>query len=208
MSREGADATRITLIQRLADGDAAAWDEAESLYRPLISKWLRRHNLQSGDVDDLTQEVMVVLVRDGTQFDHNGRVGAFRKWLRLTTVNVARNYLRRHGPLHGAGGTQFLNALNLLEDESSEISRIFDREHNHLVLNQLLDAVAGQVETITLTIFRRHVLDEVSSEQTAAELGVSVASVHTAKSRVLRRLRTLAADWIDDLSLTPHGNEA
>ena len=48
-------------------------------------------------------------------------------------------------------------------------------------------------------IFKRNVLDEVSAQDVAKELGVSVASVHTAKSRIMRRLRETAADLIDEL---------
>jgi RNA polymerase sigma-70 factor (ECF subfamily) len=45
------------------------------------------------------------------------------------------------------------------------------------------------VEPTTLAAFRRVALDEVSPEQAADELGLSVAAVWLAKSRVLNRLR-------------------
>ena len=88
------DRTRLTLIERISGGQEDAWVEVDGIYRPLIHGWLSRYRLQSNDAEDITQEVLSVLVRQIGSFHHNGRTGAFRNWLRSTTVNVARSHLR------------------------------------------------------------------------------------------------------------------
>ena len=191
--------TRITLLQQIASGNSVAWNEAEELYRPLIAKWLRMQGLPPGETDDLTQEVMLVLVRRAEDFEHNGRVGAFRAWLRQTTANVARNYVRQRKLPQADGSSQFQQVLDQLAVDTSEVSRVFDVEHDRMIIQRLLNTISEQIKPVNLEIFKRNVLDEVSAQDVAKELGVSVASVHTAKSRIMRRLRETAADLIDEL---------
>src|SRR5262249_61383166 len=100
-------------------------------YRPLIFHWLRRYDLQASDAEDIAQEVMSVVVRRVGEFDHNGRVGAFRHWLRTVTVHTARNFLGRHAHRPEAtGSSAFLEMLGQLEQPDSDISRPFDRQHD------------------------------------------------------------------------------
>lgn len=187
--------TRLTLIQRISNDETGAWTEVDSIYGPLIRGWLGRYHLQPADVDDLTQEVLKVLVAEIGKFDHNGRVGAFRNWLRTTTVNVARNTLRKRGT-PGGGGTGFQVAMAALEDPNSELSREFDDQHNQHVVKFLLKDIESDFKPQTMAIFKMHVVDEISVNETAERFGVSRASVHTAKSRVLRKLRERAGDLL------------
>ncbi len=55
-------ATR-SLLERLADGhQSPAWTEFVRLYTPLFQYWIRPHLLQSADVDDVVQDVLVVVL--------------------------------------------------------------------------------------------------------------------------------------------------
>lgn len=56
-------AARLSLIEELVRGDDHAWRESCAEYRPLISRWLGRNQLQQADIEDLTHEVMCVVVR-------------------------------------------------------------------------------------------------------------------------------------------------
>jgi RNA polymerase sigma-70 factor, ECF subfamily len=79
--------TSATLLERLNDrSDSAAWRRLVDLYSPLTNGWLRRHGASADDAEDLTQEVLGVIVREVSRFKHNGRVGAFRTWLRTIAI--------------------------------------------------------------------------------------------------------------------------
>ena len=65
------------------------------------------------------------------------------------------------------------------------------------MLHCLLDLVEEEFEPITLRAFRRLALDGVSGAEAARELGLSVAAVYVAKSRVLQRIRQEAEGLID-----------
>ncbi len=60
---------------------------------------------------------------------------------------------------------------------------------------------AGEFEEKTVSAFRRLTLEKASAQTVASELGLTVAAVYMAKSRVLRRLRELAADLVGEETL-------
>jgi RNA polymerase sigma-70 factor (ECF subfamily) len=90
------------------------------LYTPLIRDWLRRYGVLDSDRDDLTQEVMQVLVRELPNFRHDLRPGAFRRWLRNVTVNRSRVFWRdRHPHPVPSGDSDLGHVLDQLEDPNS-----------------------------------------------------------------------------------------
>lgn len=192
--------TRITLLQRLGEGDVDAWNELYQVYCPLMTNWLRRFSLSNEDIEDLTQEIMTVVARQIGEFEHNGLMGAFRSWLRTTAANLARNHLRKK-KIVASGSMSLMKMLDQLQDSSSSIAQQFDREHDRYVVRRLLERASAQFAPQTMAIFRMHVIRGVSARDTAARVGVSAVSVHTAKSRVLRWLRQHAADWGSELYL-------
>jgi RNA polymerase sigma-70 factor (ECF subfamily) len=191
--------TSLSLLQRTrALSDAGAWKRLVDLYQPLIHGWLRRSQVPPQDADDLTQEVLALLVQEVPHFVHNGQTGAFRHWLKTITVNRMRAFWRagRCRSL-ATGDSDFLHTLDEIEDADGEMSRLWDREHDDHVLRRLLELMASEFEPTTLQAFRRVALDGVSAEEVAAELSLSAGAVYVAKSRVLRRLREEAQGLID-----------
>jgi RNA polymerase sigma factor (sigma-70 family) len=183
--------TSLSLLERLrTQPDAGTWRRLVDLYTPLIRHWLRRHGVAPQDADDLTQDVLAVLVRELPRFEHDGRPGAFRCWLRTVTVHRVRDFWRRRQARPVAtGASDFLKMLDQLEDPYSALSRQWDEEHDRHVARRLLELLEPQFEPNTWRAFRRVVLDGVKASVAAAELSVSVNAVLLAKSRILRRLR-------------------
>jgi RNA polymerase sigma-70 factor (ECF subfamily) len=183
--------TSVSLLQRLRTApDAASWQRLVDLYSPLVQGWLRRHFVQLQDAEDLTQEVLGVLVRELKHFEHNQRPGAFRAWLRTITVNGRRSQWRnRQGKAEATGDSAVAKQLDQLEDPRSGLSQLWDQQHDRHVMARLLDMIACEFNATTWQAFERHVLDEEPASFVAAALGVSVNVVLLAKSRILRRLR-------------------
>lgn len=187
--------TRITLLKRLADGEALAWTDFDALYRPLLRNWLRSSHLSAADVEDLSQEVLVFVMNNVADFRHNARTGAFRKWLRLSTVNIARNYMRRHAKEKLLAASDFAALLDNLADPNSDISQAFDLDHRRYMLRHMMDEVSDMFQPKTMDIFRMYVLEEASVADTAALHEVTDAAVYIAKSRVMQRLRECSQAW-------------
>jgi len=191
--------TSATLLERLNDrSDSVAWRRLVDLYSPLINDWLHRHGVSAEDAEDLTQEVLEVVVREVSRFRHNGRAGAFRTWLRTITINCLRQSWRsRRSRVQATGSPDITVMLDQLEDPASDLSRLWDRDHDQHVLQRLLELIEPDFQPATWRAFRRQVIDGASAETVAAELGLTVNAVLIAKSRVLSHLRRNAQGLVD-----------
>lgn len=192
-------ATSASLLDRIrASPTADSWQHLVGIYEPLVRGWLRQRVLPEHDVDDVTQEVMAVVVRRLSEFEHNGRVGAFRNWLKTITVNCLRDYWKRgkHRPL-ATGQSNVQDILSQLADPGSELSRQWDLDHDRYVARRLLEMLRSEFEPRTWQAFQRTALEGASASDVAAELGLTTNAVFIARSRVLARLRQEAAELID-----------
>jgi RNA polymerase sigma-70 factor (ECF subfamily) len=193
------DATSVSLLERARGGVDRAWDRLVDLYQPLVYSTLRAQGLPHHAAEDVTQDVLLVVLRELKAFAHPGAAGAFRGWLRAITANRARAYWKagKHRPAT-PGGPDFQAAVEQLADSDSELSRRWDREHDEHVVRRLLVLLEGEFEPKTLQAFRRQVLDGQPAERAAAELGLSVGAAYVAKSRVLARLRAEAGGLLGE----------
>jgi RNA polymerase sigma factor (sigma-70 family) len=183
--------TSHSLLDQARDRHPGAWDRLVALYSPLLEVWLTAAGLQPADRDDLKQRVLEVLVRQLPDFEHPGRPGAFRAWLRGITLNLLREFWRaRPGPEAAA-------RLDQISDPHAALSDLWDEQHDRHVLNALMDLVRPEFTEATWRAFRRQALDGAPARAVAAELGLSVNAVLIAKSRVLARLCQQAQGLVD-----------
>lgn len=189
--------TSSTLLLRVRDtGDHPAWSRLVALYTPLLHAWVRRAGVLPQDADDLVQEVLLALAREMPAFRYDRTKGTFRGWLRTVLTNRVR-YGRRAGRGRGPAETDAGIDLDALEDPASELSRVWDEEHDRHVAAGLLDAVRHEFGGTVWSAFIRVVTGGEKPAEVAADLGLSVDSVYQARSRVLARLRREAAGLLD-----------
>lgn len=183
--------TSATLLARLRDArDDDAWSRLNDLYTPLIRSWAVRLGVRGSDADDLTQDVLAVVVRRFPEFVHPERPGAFRGWLRAIAANCAREAWRaKKVSPRAPGGTDFGSYLARLEDPADDLSREWDRQHDVYVTRRLLERIKADFEPKTWELFQGFVLEGRPAEQVAAAAGTTLNAVYIAKSRVLARLR-------------------
>jgi len=187
--------TSKSLLLRAGAGDGVAWERLVGLYQPMIRAWLLRHLVHSQEADDLTQDVLAVVVRELARFAHAGRAGSFRGWLRTITVNRAREFWRTGRCRPRAG--DFGEVLDQLADPDSPLTATWDKEHDAHVLRRVLGLLESEFEANTVRAFRRLVFDGQKAADVAAELNMTLAAIYGAKSRVLQRLRQEAEGLID-----------
>lgn len=194
------ETTNLTLLGQAARGSDASWVRLERLYRPFMTGWFMSKGIHQADAEDLSQDVLAVLVKELPGFQHSGNTGAFRTWLRNICLFRYQGYQRKK-QLRGApmGGTEFQKQMNEVA-ESAETQN-WEREHDRHVLAHLLEQLSSEFEEKTVVAFRRLTLEKAAAQTVASELGLTVAAVYMAKSRVLRRLRELAADLVGEETL-------
>lgn len=189
--------TSLSLLERVRTGaDPQSWSNLVALYTPWLEELLRRGDVPAGDRDDLKQDVLVVVYREIDRFEHNGQVGAFRRWLRNIALNRLRNY-RRQQRNHA---DRFVGAeLDGLPDRLGGDEAVWEREHDEFIMKELLKQAEPSFTQSTWKAFCLQVLHEWDVARTAAELGISVNAALLAKSRVLQHLRREAQGILDDI---------
>ncbi len=186
-----------------SDPQSEAWFRFFDVYEPLIAGWARRCGVNQSEVPDITQEVLKTVVAELKEFKHNGRPGAFRNWLKLITVNRCRRYWeqkkRRPNTKQTEDRESGTNVLDQLEDPSSDLSKLWDREHERHTLTRILKAVENDFDPATIEIFSRNVLADELPGDIAKDLDIPVGRIYKAKFRVMNRLQQEATRLIDDV---------
>ena len=185
-----------SLLDRLADGHKSpAWGEFLDVYTPLLQFWLRPHLLQAADVDDVVQDVLMVVLAKLPEFRPAGP-GAFRAWLRAILAYRLQTHWRRKVRGHAAG--VFDSLLAGLVDPASDLTRVWDEEHDRYVVGALMARVEPSFQPSTWQAFWRTAIHGESATVVAADLGVSPNAVFIARSRVMHRLRAEAVGLVDE----------
>jgi RNA polymerase sigma-70 factor (ECF subfamily) len=190
--------TPVSLLERLRrQPDEPSWRRLDALYRPLIERWLRLDDSLGHEVEDLTQDVMQVIVREIPQFERE-RAGSFRRWVRIVTLNRLKDFWRRRrNRPKTTGGALQDSVLLQLEDPASELSQRWDREHDQYVLTRLLELIEPEFEPATWKAFRGVVIESRKALDVANDLAISPNAVLLAKSRILKRLREESKGLLD-----------
>lgn len=194
--------TSLSLLHRLQRSpESESWDRLTNIYAPLIRAWLRKYDVQESDADDLVQEVLLAVSKDLSKFEHGGQPGAFRGWLKGILVNRLRNFWRARDRRREAPGHSDIDEkLAELEIPTSELSQLWNEEHDKYVLRQLMDLVKPHFAPNTWTAFCRVALKGEKPRDVASDLQISLNAVVTAKSRVLGRLRQESQGLVDSYS--------
>lgn len=192
--------TSLTLLQSLqrSTKDSIAWQRFADAYEPWLRAWLRLQSLQAHDIDDLMQNWYVVVLRELPGFEHSGRPGAFRCWLKTILENVLRSFRaanRRHPvTLEDSAVEQLLAAL---ADKRSDVSKSLDEGTAQTLLRHVWNHVKRDLDSVTQRAFEMRAFEDLPAAEVAKELGISVETVYRAKHRVFKRLREVGKGLID-----------
>lgn len=185
----GTYATRASIFMRLREGSREAqevgWEDFRARYAPVIVGFSRNAGLPTQDGEDILQDVMLGFFRLAPDFEYDPQKGRFRGYLKRATLNAIRKRHRKAGP-PVAGGDE------ALEDEvaGAHDSHWEDAWDEQLTARALEEA-QGRFDQRTFEAFDLYTRRGVPAEEVAARLGLSVNSVHQAKSRVLNLVRTI-----------------
>ena len=178
--------TSASLLGRLQSSvnNETAWNEFVGRYGPKILGWCRYWGLQEADATDVTQEVLTALVRKLRSFRYDpGR--SFRGWMRAIALNKWRERCRRR-----AAGPEPVGGSAVAAVADSTTADPFDEaEYRQQLVRRALEIMQAEFEPTTWKACWEFVVSGRPAAAVADELGVSVAVVYGAKSRVLRRLR-------------------
>jgi RNA polymerase sigma-70 factor (ECF subfamily) len=187
------DTTSVSLLERLrTPADSRAWDRFVALYTPFLFSWACGMGLQTQDAADVVQEVFATLLQKMPQFTYNPDK-SFRGWLRTLMINKWRDNRRRHAAALRRGDDAPL--ADLVVPDGAEA--LWESEYQQHLLGRALELMQAEFHPTTWKACWEVVVSGRPAAEVAMELGLSVASVYAAKSRVLRRLRQELAGMLD-----------
>ena len=186
--------TSATLLARLrhTPPNQEAWAEFVDRYGPVIYRWCRHWQLQDADARDTSQAVLVTLCVKMRSFRYDAS-RSFRGWLRTLTLHTMSDLAASRKPaVQGFGSSEdsdhdanWLERLEAREDLIERIDSQFDLE----LFEEAAARVRLRVEPHTWEAFRLTAIELMSGTAVAGLLGMKVATVFKAKSKVQYMLR-------------------
>jgi RNA polymerase sigma-70 factor (ECF subfamily) len=184
--------TRASLLVRLRDPrDETAWRDFVHLYAPLVYGYARKQGLQEADAADLCQEVLGAVAGAIRRLEYDPRRGAFRNW--LFTIVRRRLCDWRAAPanrLLGSGDTAVQHVLEQTPAPGG-MEADWQAEWEERLVLWACEEARRHVSEGTWQAFWRTAVEGQPGKQVAADLGLTVAAVYHARSRVVARLREL-----------------
>jgi RNA polymerase sigma-70 factor (ECF subfamily) len=177
--------TSPSLLDRLKRDptDQPAWTEFVRRYGPKVYGWCRRWKLQQADAQDVVQTILQKLAVKLRSFTYDPAL-SFRGWLRTITEHALSDFLaERRRPGLGSGNSEVLDRLEKMEARADLLERLkeeFDQE----ILEEALARVQMRAAPQRWEAFRLTALEGLSGAEAAHRLGMKVATVFTAKSKV------------------------
>lgn len=184
-----AETTSITLLGRLRGGPAVgpAWQEFVARYRPRIYAHCLAFPLQAADAEDVTQAVLLRLIQKLPEFRYDP-AQSFRAWLRTVTRHILSDYLSERQSQQGSGDSAIVRVLQNVEARDG-LARKVEEEFDRELLDEALRRIQAHVPAQQWEAFRLTALEGLSGAEAGARLGMLVATVYTARSKVQKLVR-------------------
>lgn len=178
---EAAQFDEAALVAKAKAGDDSAFSELVEHYERRIFR-LAKHITQSDeDAEDVLQESFLKAYEKLDTFQGNSK---FYTWLVRIAVNEALMKLRKR---KSDKSVSLDEQLDTGEDMVAREVAVWDdtpeQRYSQEELKEILDKAVEGLEPIYKVVFQLRDVDELSTEETAEALGISIPAV---KSRLLR----------------------
>lgn len=181
--------TRVSLLIKIKDGsNAAAWQEFDAIYRPMLNRFARTYGASEADAEDVVQQCMSAIHAHIKHFDYDPAKGRFRGWLKTLVNNRIRNRFRKKNE-EIARTRHFADLQAEHGDPEAVFEKIWMDEH----LKHALKIVKREVEEKTFKAFVAYVIEEKPVDDVCKMLDLNQNQVHKAKYRLTRKLADVMA---------------
>lgn len=192
--------TRASIFLKLKQSDSAprelAWKQFYEHYAPVIRSYAYRKGATKQQADEVVQDVICGFFEASPRFVYDPSRGRFRGYL-MTCVARA---LARQNAVRSRGAPVSVDSVELSDDRDDD--QLWEKLWQQQMLRRAMAIVRDQYthkgKLQTFLAFEQNVVLGVSAAETAKQLGVNVASVHAAKTRVTEKLRAVRAMLHDE----------
>jgi len=176
--------TRASLLIRIRDRrDAAAWEEFDAIYRPMLLRFATLRGLEHAAAEDVVQQCLIAVQEHIERFDYDPKRGRFKGWLRTLVNNRIRNLRRDRRETPGESG-YFQRDQAREETPEETFDRLWMEEH----LRHGLRRVRRETDEQTFQAFEWYVLEERPVEEVCQALNVTANQLYKIKWRLTQKL--------------------
>lgn len=185
------DTTRASLLLRIKNPlDASAWNEFDSIYRPMLMRFALACKLHHADAEDVAQMCLAAVQKHMAEFEYDPRRGRFKSWLCTLVRNRVRNKLRdeREKPPDNSGVFKISQQREPLPEEAFE--KIWIEELLRHALRRLREDVGEE----KFQAFHQYAIEQRPVEEVGRATGLTAARLHKLKWRLTQKLRQQMAN--------------
>jgi RNA polymerase sigma-70 factor (ECF subfamily) len=168
------------LVSAAKRGDRAAFEELVQRYERKIFRLAYNITQNKEDAQDVAQDAFLKSFEHLDGFQGDSR---FYTWLVRITVNEALMKLRKRRPNQLPLDEYIETEDDLIPREIQDWGPTPEQRYAQRELQQILASVIGQLEPGFRVVFQLRDVEQLSTEETAEALGLSIPAV---KSRLLR----------------------
>jgi RNA polymerase sigma-70 factor (ECF subfamily) len=146
--------------------------------------------MQPVDAEDVTQCVLTAVHNRIGSWVHDSSKGSFGAWLFKVTRNLAAKVWHERGtrtPDEARLGEGF--DLDVVPEPSEDDATIFEFQYRRALFHWAAERIRDTVQEQTWRAFWMCAVENTEPNDVSATLGISMASVYTAKCRVLARIK-------------------
>jgi RNA polymerase sigma-70 factor (ECF subfamily) len=201
----GSDDTRLTVIAGACSQDPERWREFDSIYRPMLSAYLRKQGMNEFEANDIVQDVFVKLLSKIQTYDRTKC--RFRSWLFSLAHNAMIDRARQHASYQKALDGWAAHVLQATPSDSLRMEQEWTKLHRKRILAHALKTTQDRTSTKAWGCFEQRLLKNRPAAQVAAELNLNPRAVYVYACRVLKQVRALCEQYDEDIShsLEPGG---
>jgi RNA polymerase sigma-70 factor (ECF subfamily) len=168
------------LVAAAKRGDTSAFEELVSRYERKIFRLTMNITRNREDAEDAMQDAFLKSYTHLKDFDGDSR---FYTWLVRIAANEALMRLRKRRPNHFSLDEPVEGEDDVIPREIEDWGPKPDQRFAQTEMHEILSGVIDNLEPDFRTVFVLRDIEELSTEETAKALGISVPAV---KSRLLR----------------------
>jgi RNA polymerase sigma factor (sigma-70 family) len=189
--RSEEDAEDVRLMELVGRGDTGAFEELVERHQTLVAGTVARMLGSNSDVEDIAQQVFIRVWKSARRYVPRAK---FTTWLLKITRNLVFNELRRskrhvHVPLQPEPGGE----ESSIKDETNPApdASLLENELQRAIEEAIMQLPESQRMALVL---RRY--EQLSYEQIAEVLGLSVPAVKSVLFRARTELRTRLSRYL------------
>ena len=185
--------TRMSLLSRVRRGDEVSWTEFYDTYKRLLYTVGREsYSLDTGEIEELIQEVMMTFFDASKTFKYDKSKGKFRSYLKKIFYYKALKFKGKKKKtaenITSVESDEF-GIDDLPEPADSNLDKIWNEEWQKHVMHQALHELKDTIDNKTFQIFLCVAIEGKSPQEVADVFETNANNVYAIKARITKKLR-------------------